>query len=313
MTSPTSVSNFDSRAFRQALGNFATGVTIVTAKGTDGVTVGVTASSFNSLSLDPPLILWSCAKSSRSCPVFETAAHFAVNVLAFDQLDLSNHFARQQDDKFATVTWSEGVGGVPMFPGCAGRFQCETYDKVEGGDHWIFIGKVVAFDDFGRSPLCFHQGSYSMAVNHPGSSSDAPQYTNKSTVGGRVGNHTFFQMLMALRAYQANYQPKLEALDISLIESRSLLMLNDQPGLSAEQLVAHVNAPITEVDVALVNLDNRGLVTRSGDGYAVTHDGQAKANQCWGVAEAHATEAFNGLSDEQIDTFRAVLRHLIDQ
>ncbi|MGI9520882.1 MAG: p-hydroxyphenylacetate 3-hydroxylase reductase component [Hyphomicrobiaceae bacterium] len=313
MTNQKSGSEFDARAFRRALGNFATGVTIVTAQGPDGAKVGVTASSFNSLSLDPPLILWSSLKSSRSRAVFEAASHFAVNVLAFDQMDLSNHFARQQDDKFVDMTWHEGIGGSPIFPKCAGRFQCETHNIVDGGDHVLFIGKVITFDDFGRSPLCFHQGSYSMVVNHPGSAPNASERTPTGTLAGRASNHTFFQMLMALRAYQANYQPKLETLEISLIEARSLLMLNDQPGLTAEQLVALVNSPITEVDVALFNLSSRGLVIHSGDGYAVTNDGRAKANECWSVAEAHAEEAFNGVSKEQVDTFRSVLRHLIAQ
>lgn len=313
MTNLSGASDFDSRAFRQALGSFATGVTVITAEGADGTKVGTTANSFSSLSLDPPLVLWSCIKASNSCPVFESASHFNVNVLAFDQLDISNHFARSQDDKFADVEWSEGVGGAPILPNCAARFQCETYNQLEGGDHRIFIGKVVAFDDLGRSPLCFHQGSYSMVVNHPGGRPDAHDSSVGKALGGRVGDHTFFQILMALRSYQAKYQPKLEVLGVSLIESRALLMLNEQAGLDAEELVAHVNAPITEVEVALVNLANLGLVTARDAGYEITSDGRAKADQCWSIAEAHALEAFEGVSQERIDTFRSVLRHLINQ
>ena len=157
----------DPKAFRRALGNFATGVTIITARAPDGTRVGVTASSFNSLSMDPPLILWSSMKDAKSCAIFESASHFAVNILASDQMEMSNHFARRQEDKFAGVDFSEGLGGAPIFDGCAGRFQCETYDRLDGGDHWIFVGRVVKFDDFGRAPLCFHQGSYAMVFNHP--------------------------------------------------------------------------------------------------------------------------------------------------
>ena len=107
-------SELDPRAFRRALGNFATGVTIITACGPDGTNVGVTASSFNSLSIDPPLILWSSIKEARSCAIFEAATHFAVNILAADQMDMSNHFARQQEDKFAGVDWKAGIGGAPI-------------------------------------------------------------------------------------------------------------------------------------------------------------------------------------------------------
>jgi flavin reductase (DIM6/NTAB) family NADH-FMN oxidoreductase RutF len=188
-------SEIEPRAFRRALGNFATGVTIVTAQSPSGEKVGVTASSFNSLSIDPPLILWSSMKESNSSGVFESATHFAVNILASDQVDMSNHFAHQQEDKFAGIEWEEGIGGVLLFSNCAGRFQCEAYDKFDGGDHWIFIGKVVAFDDFGRSPLCFHQGSYSIAMSHPGK---APKVDGKKTArsaGGRLAENPFYLML----------------------------------------------------------------------------------------------------------------------
>ena len=303
--------NLDPRAFRRALGNFATGVTIITARSPDGVNVGVTASSFNSLSMNPPLILWSSMKEALSCPIFESASHFAINILASDQMDMSNHFARQQEDKFADVEWEAGLGGAPIFPNCAGRFQCETYDKLDGGDHWIFVGKVVSFDDFGRSPLCFHQGSYSMVVNHPGSAPKAQAGVESGVAGKRTGNHSFFLMLMAVRAYQDKYAPKLETLGLRLIESRCLLLLSDRPNLDADGLVMHVNAPISEVGEALGNLTEQGLIVQNGNHYTLTDDGQAKATQCWNIADEHAVEAFNGFSKEQVETFRTVLRGLI--
>jgi len=142
---------FDPRAFRRALGNFATGVTVVTAATASGRKVGVTANSFNSVSLDPPLVLWSIDKRSNSHEVFEEASHFAVNVLAADQVHLSNNFACPREDR---------LGGSPVFADCSARFHCEKYQQVDGGDHWIMIGKVVAFDDFGRAPLLYHQGAY---------------------------------------------------------------------------------------------------------------------------------------------------------
>ena len=311
MTEATNETEFSPHAFRRALGNFATGVTIVTAVSPEGEKVGVTASSFNSLSMDPPLILWSSMKDARSCGIFESASHFAVNILASDQMDMSNHFARQQEDKFAGVEWEEGIGGAPIFADCAGRFHCEAYDKLDGGDHWIFVGKVVAFDDFGRPPLCFHQGSYSMVFSHPGSTPKAEGAAAKSKAEGRMDNHIFFLMLQAVRSYQAGYSPKLETLGLSLIESRALLVLNDLSGSNAELLVGHLNAPLPEVREALLNLTNRGMIAASGDGHTLTDVGLSKAGDCWNLAESHASLAFDSFSEEEVKTFTDVLRGII--
>lgn len=166
MTTENTALDFDPRAFRRALGNFATGVTVITARDRSGRQVGVTANSFNSVSLDPPLILWSIDKRSSSHEVFEAASHFAVNVLAADQIDLSNNFARPKDDRFAGVEYEVGVGGAPVFEGCSARFHCEKYQQLDGGDHWILVGRVLAFDDLGRAPLLYHQGAYCMVLPH---------------------------------------------------------------------------------------------------------------------------------------------------
>ncbi|GAB5445315.1 p-hydroxyphenylacetate 3-hydroxylase reductase component [Gymnodinialimonas sp.] len=303
--------SIDPKAFRRALGNFATGVTIITARAPDGTTVGVTASSFNSLSMDPPLILWSSIKGTPSCAIFEQASHFAVNILASDQMDMSNHFARQQEDKFAGVKWEPGIGGAPIFPDCAGRFQCETYAKLDGGDHWIFVGRVLAFDDFGRPPLCFHRGSYAMVFDHPGA---APKLTDQPAAdehGELLGNHTFFLMMRAVRAYQARYQPLIEDLGLSLIESRSLLVLSDLPGLTPQDMVPHLHAPINEARAALVHLADRGLVTAEGDGYVLSDDGAEAAKACWGIAKDFEEQSFEGFSADELATFDKVLRKLI--
>jgi flavin reductase (DIM6/NTAB) family NADH-FMN oxidoreductase RutF len=311
MTNPTTEPDFSPHEFRRALGNFATGVTIITAVSPEGEKVGVTASSFNSLSMDPPLILWSSIKEARSCAIFESATHFAVNVLASDQMDMSNHFARQNEDKFAGMDWEAGIGGAPIFPNCAGRFQCETYDKLDGGDHWIFVGRVVAFDDYGRPPLCFHQGSYSMVFGHPGSAPKSEDAVAKITSEGRMDDHIFFMMLQAVRAYQGGYSPKLKTLGLSLIESRTLLVVNDLPGTDAEGLVGHINAPIPELREALLNLTDRGMIAAKDDGFALTDVGKAKANEVWKLAETHEAEEFQNFDAEQIRTFTEVLKTII--
>ena len=311
MTRPTPEPDFTSHEFRRALGNFATGVTIITAISPEGEKVGVTASSFNSLSMDPPLILWSSIKEARSCAIFESSPYFAVNILASDQMDMSNHFARQQEDKFAGTDWEPGLGGVPIFPNCAGRFQCESYDKLDGGDHWIFVGKVVKFDDFGRPPLCFHQGAYSMVFSHPGSKQRADGADVKITSEGRMDDHLFFMMLQAVRAYQGCYSPKLKTLELSLIESRTLLVLSDLPGSEAEGLMGHINAPLPEVREALLNLVDRGMISTEDNKFTLTDAGLAKTADVWKLAETHEKEVFESFDQDQMKAFTDVLRKII--
>ncbi|WP_395407511.1 flavin reductase [Pseudoduganella sp. UC29_106] len=126
--------------------------------------MGVTANSFNSVSLDPPMVLWSLARSSRSLAAFTHSQHFSVHILAQDQDALSNQFARSGADKFAGLTLECGAGGVPLLTGCAARLQCRTAFQYEGGDHIIFVGEVVAMDRSDAPPLVFQAGRYAVAT-----------------------------------------------------------------------------------------------------------------------------------------------------
>jgi len=155
------------RQFRSALGAFATGVTIVTTRTRTGADVGLTANSFNSVSLNPPMVLWSLAKSARSLPAFLESDYFAVHVLSASQEPLSHTFATRGADKFSGLALERGPGGIPLLPDCSARFQCRTAFKYEGGDHVVFIGEVEAFDHFNRLPLLFHGGRYAAAVERP--------------------------------------------------------------------------------------------------------------------------------------------------
>lgn len=158
----STIPSIDPREFRNALGAFATGVTIITTRAGDGTPVGVTANSFNSVSLDPPMVLWSLAKTSQSLPAFETSQHWAVHILSAEQEELSNRFARRGADKFAGVDASEGIAGLPLLPDCATRLQCRTVAMHEGGDHWIFVGQVLDFDRKEVAPLAFYAGAYAV-------------------------------------------------------------------------------------------------------------------------------------------------------
>jgi flavin reductase (DIM6/NTAB) family NADH-FMN oxidoreductase RutF/DNA-binding MarR family transcriptional regulator len=159
---------FDTRAFRTALGSFATGVTIVTTRGAAAGDIGITANSFNSVSLDPPMILWSLSRRALSLDAFLQCTHFAVHVLAADQDQLSQRFATAGADKFADLQIERGAGEAPLLAGCSARFQCRTAFKYEGGDHIIFVGEVLTFDAYQKPPLLFHAGRYALAVERAG-------------------------------------------------------------------------------------------------------------------------------------------------
>ncbi len=147
---------------RTALGRFATGVTIVSCTSADGSPVGLTANSFNALSLQPPLILWSLRSASANLEAFAAAPHFAVNVLAESQVELSRRFASTLPDKFAEGQWSCGLGGVPVLAGCAAVFECERVSSQTAGDHVLFIGQVLAVTEAPVTPLVFQSGHYRM-------------------------------------------------------------------------------------------------------------------------------------------------------
>jgi flavin reductase (DIM6/NTAB) family NADH-FMN oxidoreductase RutF len=152
---------FSSSEFRAALGMFATGVTIVTARDAAGVPVGITANSFNSVSLAPPLVLWSLSRQAGSMPTFERGSHYAINILAADQHALAERFARKQIDRFAGLAFREGAGGAPVLEGAVAVFECFNRSQYEEGDHVIFVGQVEHCSlREGVPPLIFHGGRY---------------------------------------------------------------------------------------------------------------------------------------------------------
>lgn len=148
---------------RSALGRFATGVTIVTCLDPEGRRLGLTVNSFSALSLEPPLVLWSLRRVSPSLAAFRSARHFAVNVLAEGQVDLSRRFASPVPDKFAEGVWHAGVDGVPVLNQAAAVFECESVSAQDAGDHVLFIGRVERFADGRQAPLVFFAGRYHRA------------------------------------------------------------------------------------------------------------------------------------------------------
>lgn len=149
-----------SSELRRALAQFATGVTVVTTRAADGAPVGMTANSFASVSLEPPLALWSLARSASSFDAFRAAQRFRVHVLAADQLEIAQRFATRGADKFAIGQWTHVPGTPPQLAGCVAWFECATRSQHDEGDHVIFVGRIESMGAPGGTPLIFHDSRY---------------------------------------------------------------------------------------------------------------------------------------------------------
>lgn len=153
--------NSDSmQELRRCLGQFATGVTVVTCSDSKGAPCGITANSFNSVSLSPPLISWNIAKSSNSLQAYLDAEYFSVHMLTADQRELSAHFAKSIHTLFDGITYTQSVNGVPILPDCLARLDCSTHAVHDCGDHYIIVGHVDETRMENKDPLLFFAGSY---------------------------------------------------------------------------------------------------------------------------------------------------------
>jgi flavin reductase (DIM6/NTAB) family NADH-FMN oxidoreductase RutF len=158
--------SFTNTEFRAALGTFATGVTIVTARKDDGTLVGLTANSFNSVSLNPALVLWSLSRAAGSFHTFSNGSHYAINVLAADQQMLARRFSEKVANRFEGVVWEGGIGGAPLIQGAVAHFECFNRSQYQEGDHIIFVGEVERCSHIaGASPLLYHGGKF--YTEHP--------------------------------------------------------------------------------------------------------------------------------------------------
>lgn len=156
-----SVASFDPHKFRRTLGHFATGVTIITARLGSGQPIGMTCNSFASVSLDPPLVQWSIAKTSRNYAAIGLAEHFAVHVLDATQREICRQFSAKEGDRFANVELEIGLRNLPLLTRYHARFECDTHARHDAGDHTILIGSVLRLSEHEGEPLVFYRGEFS--------------------------------------------------------------------------------------------------------------------------------------------------------
>ena len=167
-------SPIDPRDFRNALSTFATGVTVITAATAESKPYGLTCNSFASVSLNPPLVLWSLVIFSQGMSIFQNASHFAVNVLGASQQGLATKFATSSVDRFAGVEWTPGLGNAPILADSVANFQCRAVSRYYGGDHVIFLGAVEAYAYNRKEPLLFARGGYGRFLAADDNSTDRP-------------------------------------------------------------------------------------------------------------------------------------------
>jgi flavin reductase (DIM6/NTAB) family NADH-FMN oxidoreductase RutF/DNA-binding MarR family transcriptional regulator len=308
--------DFSAREFRASLGMFATGVTIVTAQTASGEPVGLTANSFNSVSMDPPLVLWSLARAAGSLPVFSTGSHYAINILAADQKDLAERFARRGAERWGGVAYSEGAGGAPLIAGAAATFECFNRSRYEEGDHVIFVGEVERCRHRPEaSPLLFHGGRF--YTEHPlQADRSAPQPADARFVGSYLG----YLLGQASHAVYRDFEAAVAAQGLTHIAWRVLALLHDAQSASAVpvgQLARDVLAKQPTVTKLVQRMADDGLLALRADPQDQRRTLVAPTDAGLRVAAALITEARQRESTHlahwsatEVDTLKRMLQRL---
>ncbi|MBR9829027.1 MAG: flavin reductase [Oceanospirillales bacterium] len=305
--------SFDPKAFRTALGTFTTGVTIITAQAADGTPVGITANSFNSVSLDPPMVLWSLAKTANSLPVFTESKHWNVHVLSVEQEALSGRFASRGEDKFAGLTLDDGITNAPLLPGSTARFQCRTAFMHDGGDHIIFIGEVLGFDQSDLPPLVFQSGQYALAARKPREevrltqSEPPPECSYTEDLLGYLLGRAHFQMVNRLKGLLDEQKLAQEQFFIL-----SVLCIRDRMTLSEiNEYIAYTGYSVDENDMQV--LTDGGHVVIEQDRYRMTADGREASLHQIAHAKAIEEELVEALGQGDAMALKLLLKRLIER
>jgi 3-hydroxy-9,10-secoandrosta-1,3,5(10)-triene-9,17-dione monooxygenase reductase component len=304
----------DAREFRDTLATFATGVTIVTTTNADGESVGMTASSFNSVSMDPPLILWSVTKAAHSAPAFKDAKYFAIHVLSSEQIEISNKFAKSGTDKFGDTQHCLDSNNVPIIPECTSRFDCKQYAVHDGGDHWIILGEVMSVESSTREGLVFSGGSYATAsLIQQRRATIAEQ-----TVDAPIESVLFYQLSRAYHQVSMQFHSKVREAGLTLPEWRILASLS---GHEVRRTVSDLSKrtfihPIALVDM-LASLENEGLCIQNGTAQNAIVEGTEKGQDI--IAHLFELDSqleqgiFGGVKTSEAKKLFTLLREVIDQ
>ena len=302
-------SSFDARQFRTALGRFATGVTVVTAPDCEEGYVGTTASSFNSVSIDPPLILWSIDNLARSLPAYENAEHFLVNVLAADQVELSNLFARQQHNKFANIDFSLNDNGVPRLDGCSAYFHCKTRYLYEGGDHTIIVGEVLKFEASDRDGLLFHQGRYSVSGLHPAALQNAAEEESKEE--SFAANYLHYLVGRCFHQLVDKLEVMLRTQNVDQDQYRVLASFSGLKNVEFDTLLYYTLLPKEILEQTLLALQQRDLLDTRDGRYNLTESGRQLLMRLMAIAKSNEANMLGTFNANQAQQFKQMLKQAI--
>ena len=298
--------------FRNALGQFATGVTIVTTVNSEAKPVGVTASSFNSVSLDPPLVLWSLAKTAHSMPAYQNSGGFNVHVLASHQSGLSNQFARSSDDKFTGVDWKPCEQGFPLLTEYAALFRCKTHFQYEGGDHIIFVGEVIDYQSHDLPVLVFHGGRYADAKQKTAPA--APHEMGVDLGSGQFSND-FLLYLLSRAHFQTSY-PTCKAchtLGMSEPEYFCLSLLSMSGALSEVDIVNRLEHTGHHPDAEIfARLLRKGWVEHEGNDIYISDSGRETFIKLLAHSKALEEQLLKHFTDDELEGASKFLKKLID-
>jgi len=305
---------FDAREFRDALSTFATGVTIITAKNADGESVGMTASSFNSVSMDPPLVLWSVTKKAMSAPAFKDAEYYAIHVLGADQIDISNRFAKSGADKFSDTDHSIDANNVPIISDCASRFDCKQYAVHDGGDHWIILGEVLNFERTKKQILVFAGGSYATAWPIQ----PEPEATPTKALDAPIENLLFYQLSRAYHQVSEQFHSKVHEAGLNLPEWRILANLS---GADSQRTVTELSVrtfiQVPALVDMLASMESEGLCALKGTAanavVSGTQKGHDKVAHLFDLDSEMEEQVFDGKDTKQAKNLFTLLQQVIEK
>lgn len=303
----------DPRAFRRSLGQFATGVTVMTT--THGQEpVGMSVNSFAALSLDPPLVLWSIRKESRQLDAFRASGHYAVNILAEHQVELSNLFAKPDDKRFDKVRWTQGRLGAPLLAGVIGTLECKLDQLIDGGDHYVLVGRVEHYAIYPGKPLLFSQGRYGVTaelmspLSPEGSADKSPASTpwlEEATLLRKL--HWASQLMSSkLDAVRA-----LTGLSVAAFRIYGWLRLH---GMSEAELSKRLYVGENEFQEAISGMQACGHLMRDAAGFlSLTPAGKIQSDRNAEHVRAVESRLFEGVGSEDIRATHQTLSHMIEQ
>ena len=308
----STAATFDPKDFRRALGMFGTGVTIVTTRAENGEPVGITANSFNSVSLEPPMVLWSLAKNARSLPVFQSADTWNVHILSNEQEALSNRFARAGEDKFSGLPLDSEAAHAPLLQDCSARFRCKTAFQYDGGDHIIFVGEVTDYDANPHPPLLYVTGGYALASRKANAVASEPAADTNTVYSenliGYLMGRAHFQFLSGLRKPMAAY-------GMTDADFYVLSLLSIQQPQSPAEIASHMAYTGTDIGaVALQSLISKGWVEESrerAESLQLTPLGNEAILRVLAAAKAVETDLIASLGEMEAATLRNLLKKAI--